>query len=314
MLSFQTQSHFDEVYDCLTQAYESHMDDFEGQYGYLSDADFDQMSDQLGFVDEQPLIDFESALGFNSYRRQMAIALTAFLAGGGDPEYAPETAFEDDVMEAMVNSYGAVMVGGRINMVNEHGDAISFCDCATYEHYIADPIGFDLNDSCVVVTKELTPYCSSELPPCVCCNDYGKEKGGETFDNEQRKITWTLMFRYRGNQWWVVQAGSRAIAKIRGWKAHGSGWKPMKMRMLASAYGDFHDVLCKDPGDIYTSSKCKKRKTVVATAVLPNFGDPRRTFRSGEPKGKWQFRFDGDCSSTSLSHYHALTFDPAPCN
>ncbi|HRH70388.1 MAG TPA: hypothetical protein PLB89_12850 [Flavobacteriales bacterium] len=108
----------------------------------------------------------------------MATALYAFLAAGGDPEFGPESVFEEEVMEAMVNKDGAVMVGGRINMVDMNGDVISFCDCTTYEHYIADPASVDPNDTCIVVTKTLTPYCTSELPPCVCCNDYGKEKGG----------------------------------------------------------------------------------------------------------------------------------------
>lgn len=121
MLSFQTSQHFQEVYDCLSEAYESHLNDFEDQYGYLSEDDYNAMSDQLGFVDEQPLIDFETAFGFTSYRANLAAVESAFLAGGGDPEFGPESVFEDEVMEAMVNTHGAVMVGGRINMVNEQG-------------------------------------------------------------------------------------------------------------------------------------------------------------------------------------------------
>lgn len=49
MLYFNDRGHFDEVYNCLLAAYEAHMDAFEAQWGDLSEDDYNDMADQLGF-------------------------------------------------------------------------------------------------------------------------------------------------------------------------------------------------------------------------------------------------------------------------
>lgn len=72
ILKFNDLQHFQDVYDCLEQAYETWNDDFESQHSLLSDDDYNDYCDSIGFEDDQPLIDFESALNFYSYRKYMS--------------------------------------------------------------------------------------------------------------------------------------------------------------------------------------------------------------------------------------------------
>jgi hypothetical protein len=130
MLVFTDADHFQEVYDCLEAAVEAHLDVFEAQWGYLSEDDFDNMAEQLGFVDEQPLIDFENALVFTSYRKVQAALEDAWLDAGGDPSDGPfqTDLFHDDVMATLMNTEGAVMIGGDVLLMLPDGEVISFCD------------------------------------------------------------------------------------------------------------------------------------------------------------------------------------------
>jgi len=52
MLYFNSAAQYQEVYDCLEAAYDAHIDAFEAQWGHLSEDDYNDMADLLGFVDE----------------------------------------------------------------------------------------------------------------------------------------------------------------------------------------------------------------------------------------------------------------------
>jgi hypothetical protein len=143
MLSFNDQAHFQEVYDCLEAAYEAHLDAFEAQYGYLSEDDYNDTADQLGFVDEQPLIDFEVVLGFQSYRKVFDNLESQWLGSGMDLGNDPDDSrcVDDPIHGALLNSSGALMVGNVIYFLNDDCEwlYIQDGDCSDYNICIIDP-------------------------------------------------------------------------------------------------------------------------------------------------------------------------------
>ncbi len=180
MLSFTDQQHFTDVYNCLEAVYEAHLDDFEAQYGHLSEDDYNDMADQLGFVDEQPLMDFENALSFTSARRTLADAEAIFLGNGGHPAESPllNSPYDDDIMASMFNENNAVMIDGVIHVIDANGEQWSFCDCATYEQWLLDPESVDPEDPCSLLQKGGTvdfPDCKSDWWQ-YCWDEYSSGK------------------------------------------------------------------------------------------------------------------------------------------
>ncbi len=291
MLSFNDQAHFQETYDCLEAAYEAHLDAFEAQYGNLSEDDYNDMADQLGFVDEQTLIDFEGAMGFSSYRAYIFGEEDVWLNNGGDPQYGPGATnlFEDDIEAALMNKYGAVMIGGVIYLTLADGSVIEFCSCELYDRYLQDPSSVDLNDPCITLNKHL--YYGNGT----CCKSYQQEKGGHVYDSD-KKITWTLLFEYNQHV-----DNARSFAKIRHWRLKNNKWRPRRADLLARADGRYSQPDCKE-GSTYTKTKAKKRKTLKATYW---HWQPATiiTFKTADAKGYWEY---------PQSNYfsHALQF---PC-
>lgn len=286
MLTFANHTDFQQVYNCLEAAYEAHLDAFETQYGYLSEDDYNDMADQLGFVDEQPPIDFEGALGFTTYRSLQAGAEDAWLSAGGDPGSGPfaTNLFDDEIMETLMNEKGAVMIGGVVYLTLEDGSVLEFCSCTLYEQYLQDPSSVNPNDPCITYNKTL--YVGNGT----CCKSYQKEKGGAQYDSGSKKITWTLLFEY--NQFWD---NGRAFAKIRHWRYRNGTWRPRRADLLARAYGIYSHTDCKEGGP-YSVTKAKKRKTLTAAYWHP-IPASIITFKSGEARGYWEYP-----QGNSLSH------------
>jgi len=146
------------MYDCLSNAYENHQDAFLATYGNLSEDDYANMADQLGFIDEQPLIDYESAYGYSSYRSALSTAEDIWLAAGANPSGNPylNDVFVAEVMATMFNADGAAIIDGVIIYYAPSGDVyeIPHTDCDLYDCIRAgQPI---------VILEKLS---SSKLPP-----------------------------------------------------------------------------------------------------------------------------------------------------
>lgn len=155
MLSFATQQDFTDLYDCLEAEYEAHLDDFETSWGYLSEDAYNDTADYFGFVDEQPLIDFEQALSFASAREALAYAEEQFLLGGGHPSNSPvlTSPYDDNIMATLLNVNGAVMIDGVIHVIDAEGNQWTFCSCNLYEQWLQDPNSIDPEDDCSLILK-----------------------------------------------------------------------------------------------------------------------------------------------------------------
>lgn len=98
MLSFKSFKAHQAIKDNLEAELEEHEEWFLSKYGHLDDDVQDSIADAIGFVYEQPLIDFEQSLGFtNTMRESYEAAMEAWLENGlsvvGQFEYEGHNTF-----------------------------------------------------------------------------------------------------------------------------------------------------------------------------------------------------------------------------
>lgn len=232
MLSFTDQAHFQEVYDCLEAAYEAHLDGYEAQYGYLSEDDYNDMADQLGFVDEQPLIDFEGALGVTSYRAHLAALEDAWLANGAIDSSNPllNDVFVDDILATLFNKDGAVMVGGVINYWAPNGDIYQIAegDCTLYDCIRLDP------SQCDLTNVRLKHHNDSDS---LCGPHYAVEDSTVYFDGNNRKVFWLMKFHHTGGGFGPWGGQHMFRSQIWSYRRKNGGWRKRKVSLAEQLQG-----------------------------------------------------------------------------
>lgn len=252
MLSFRDQDQFNSVYDCLTAAYESWLDDFESQYGNLSEDDYNDMADNIGFVDEQPLIDFESSLAFSSYRAHLAELEDTWLQNGADDNSCPldNDLFADDVMATLYNKDGAVMIGGTIFYNTPDGTTIEIPngDCDLYE-CIRDGKP-DCNEGPVVFHKVVLSDCGP---------DFARKDSTLYFDGDKRKVVWHMRFQHTGG---FLGGQHKTISQIWSFKKKNGHWKKRRIDLAENLHGEAYnpEKLC-DKNTVDELQAPKRRRT-----------------------------------------------------
>lgn len=276
MLSFTSQQQFTDVYDCLEAAYEAHLGDFEAQYGGLSEDDYNDMADQLGFVDEQPFIDFEQAMSFFSARDALADAEELFLLGGGHPSNSPSLSsqFDDDIMATLFNVHGAVMIDGVIHVIDSEGNQWTFCSCNIYQQWLQDPNSVNPEDPCSLVLKGgviNTPTCKSDWWQ-YCWREYV---------TDEKEVNWKLQVKY-----WQFWDHSSATARIWHYKWKNNRWKPSRADLMVRSYGWYNNAQeCQKLGS-YDANRAKKRKALRVRYIPPV---QIASYLDREAKGYWEF-------------------------
>jgi hypothetical protein len=256
MLSFTSHDQFIAVYDCLEEAYEAHLDAFEASWGHLSEDGYNDTADYFGFVDDEPLIDFEGAMGFTSARKELADAEELFLLNGGDPSNSPmlTSPFDNDIMAALFNVYGAVMIDGVIHVVDSEGNQWTFCDCNTYMQWVQDPNSVDPEDDCSMMLKGGVvnyPECKSDWMQ-KCSHEYTSNK----------KVNWRLKVKY-----WQTFDYSTATAQIWHYKKKFGIWLPRRADLYARSHGRYNNSIECVILNSYDVVKAKKRKWLKAQYI-----------------------------------------------
>lgn len=248
--------HFDYVYGCLETAYENHQDDFETAYGYLDEDDYEDMIVSLGWVDEQPLIDFESTTNFTSYRKHFVGLEDAWLAAGASgPNPWLDDVFVDEVLATMFNQDGAAMVGDTIVYYAPDGTIYHIPaaneDCSLYECILVNPENCDM-EGVQVVDKAATSVCG-EL--------YAAEDSTEFYFNEgERRVDWKLKHNRVGG----IEDRFIYRSEIRAYRKKNGNWKKWRTKLGVNLYGTaFHfDIsICKEDDDTPLTQTPKRRKT-----------------------------------------------------
>jgi len=79
MLKFNSVDHFRRVLECLEYEVEAHNDSFETAYSSYTDEQMDSIADLIGFNEWQPLVDFDTRLGFYSRRKYIEDKIVQWL-------------------------------------------------------------------------------------------------------------------------------------------------------------------------------------------------------------------------------------------
>ena len=293
MLSFEDQAQFQEVYDCLEAAYDAHLDAFEAQYGYLSEDDYNDMADQLGFVDEQPLRDFEMAMGFDSWLAHYDAALDAFMDAGGDPEqFTQPNLFGDPIAGTLRNKDGAVMMGGRIFLVDPSGRAWQFCSCEVYQTYLADPSAFENVEDDECVTRPKTEYQGAGYT----CRNHWKNCWWVNIDSD-RKVNQNLSFYY-GSPGSI--GSTQAMSEMRAFKKRWGKWRLRRMWLKVQVFGVTRDTECYEKDGGFSRDKGFRWNRRIWR--IQGWGE-NRTFIDGDIRGQFWFP-GGNTNSRVLDHLY----------
>lgn len=144
ILAFSDAAHYQAVYDCLDNECSVYNDAVEQQYGYLGEDDYNTLLDNMGYNEEQPLIDFETAHSFFSLRQQLYDAETQWLQAGNDPEFMPDNeCIADPIQQTLYSTMNAVMIGGVILVTDRNCEQwlITNGDCNLIQQIYNDPKG-----------------------------------------------------------------------------------------------------------------------------------------------------------------------------
>ena len=193
------------------------------------------MADNLGFVDEQPLIDFETAAGFTSYRAHFAALEDTWLSNGAVDALNPylDDVFADNILATLFNKDGAVMIGGVINYWAPNGDIFQIpgSDCSLYECIRVNPDACDLSEVLIKSHKSTHP----------CGPHYAKEDSTVTFDDDRRKVVWLMKFQHTGGGFgpWGGQHTFRS--QIWSYKKKNGNWRKRRIELAENLHGDAYD-------------------------------------------------------------------------
>ena len=179
MLVFEDSIHFQWVYDCLDAVYENHNQLFIEEYGSLSEEDYNDEADSQGWTEEQPLLDFEDALGHNSYRKKFDDLEDVWLANGADFDYDPddENCIDDPILATLLNENGAFVIGNIVHFVDANCEwwYLENFDCQSVEDCILDP------NNCEGIEK-------AAIHPSVGVQCFYNEPDADNFSSSTRKV------------------------------------------------------------------------------------------------------------------------------
>lgn len=251
---YQDSVHFEQVYACLEQAYEAWQDAFEAAHGSLSEDDYEAMVASLGWQDEQPLIDFEAAIGYISYRANMSSLEDAWLANGApDPGPYADDVFVDEVMGTMFNKDGAAMIGGTILYYAPDGDVYYIPsdnqDCSVYECIQSGAGGCNM-DSVQIRKANGSSACGPY---------YVVEDSVEYYYNDgDRKVSWFMKFNHTGGL-----SGQHVFrSEIRAYKKKNGNWKRRRTALGVNLEGTAFnpEEACKEKDGETNPQVAKRRK------------------------------------------------------
>lgn len=259
--------------------------------GHLSEDDYNDMADLLGFVDEQALINFETSMGVVSYRSWFDGLLQTWMDGYGDPELFPhQNLFGSPVAGALHNQHGAVMIAGRIHLVDPLGRRWEFCSCQEYQAYLANPSAYENIEEDDCVEKPKTTYQGYG----VTCRDHWKNCWWEDIGNS-RKVNQTLSFYYGppANIGWT-----EAMAEMRAFKKVWGKWRLRRIKMRVLVHGQDRLPTCaiRGPFDRHKGFRwCRRIYRIHGWQT-------HRTFVDNEVKGQYWYTSWSNFHSRQLQH------------
>lgn len=295
MLSFLSEADVSQTLEYLEYQYERHDDTFLDAYGHYSDDDIGDIEELVGFIDEQPYIDFERQLGLFSKRAELSAAEEAWLAStdadlvnsAANPDYS---FIQDDEVRSILNVHGEVKVGSVFYKFN--ADGTYFEIPGTLYRELLQLRGYKEGDAIPerAILKGEKEQTILLFPPSEGCRASKRDRGNE------RNGSWRYDYI---TSIWNHPWSSRIMAKTKSYKKKRGRWKKRRATISAKVWGTVQLSQCDFPQYLESSIKTRRRKK-VKRYVAKGGGQKIRAF-SGSIKSYHN-------SSKVQSHTNTLNF------
>jgi len=232
ILAFKDMSTFKATLSELERQTREYDSSFVASYNNLDEDALNEKEEEIGFNDEQPLLDFEEHFGFYSLRRHVLEAEEQWLNHevldeNSDPTSNYDYLFDEEM--ALLNRDAEVIIGESIYKLIDSGyyeiidgdiNTLSILDNISPENVLPDNVVY--NDG------------SSNCSSCRSggCNSNKRKSGKKT--SGKYRIKWVLSH-------WTHAWGRRVMAKTKNYKKRGWRWKKYTAYCKARVYGSISD-------------------------------------------------------------------------
>lgn len=251
LLEFSSVEHYEATITSLETQMEQHEDAFLAAWSSLSDDALNAKEDEIGFVDHQPLIDFENEYNIPSTLRQVFVAAEQQWLNNVDlvVENSPSLTYPFGMAElTLLNTDGMVKIGDNIIQLTKRG----FVQIANLD--IATVIRIKNGDMSALQEPSVTTSIEDGGGKGECTNWKGKDYPHEYVSGSRKVIKHVHFHSY---PWKGV--GS---AEITSYKKQGSSWKKYKMDLGVAVQTDFRDNNCSNTLMMWSGWKYKKAKSI----------------------------------------------------
>lgn len=271
ILRFDSWSQYQQIYDCLESEQEAYIDSFISAYSNLSEEEYNDLADSIGFNDAQTLIDFENFQGFDSYRRVQADYEDQWLAAGADPSTNPDqdNSFDDEIEETLRSEDGAIWIDSTIYLTDVNGDSwvIPGGSCEALDSILSG-LGNPLY-------KVLYNDGSTQ------CKNHQVDYLHLYYNDSNRMMAYKLRWNYWGGS-------TRTVAKMKMYRRK-VVWRRNRTRIGVKVNGDY-GIYSSDKCDFMgTYAKVKEPKRRRSRRVSQNWSDGEKTFESGKAQALYLF-------------------------
>ena len=252
MLEFSDTNAYDSILSDLYQQVETHEDAFIAQYDSLNDSLLNAKEEEIGYNDQQPLIDFENSLGFtNSMRQVYDVDVEDWLNHDTlDSITDPDNTYVFDIEEmAMLNTGGEVKIGTAILKLTNEG-FIEFTDG-------------DVNKLARFNSGDMTVLNEPNVITSLTENSRSSNckwwKGKNIWDKYASKRKVKKHLHFHAYPW----KGTSSV-RITSYKKRGRRWKRYRMYMGVQNTSEFYDRNDCDNKIFQEASiwRRKKKKTI----------------------------------------------------
>jgi len=255
MLEFPSIDYFENTVVTLKDKMSSHWDAFVKEYSYLDEEALNEMEKKIGFVDQQPLLDFENEFNFtNSMRQVFVVEEQKWLNNDElDSLTNPSKIYVFDIEEmTLLNKDGEVKIGESILKMTKDGFLwIKDGDLSILDRF---------NKGDLSVFKE--PNVVTNLDEVTGKGDCSSWKGRDYTHAyaSNRKVILHVHF----HSWPWKGAGQ---SEITSYKKSGSSWNKYSMSLSVRCDSKFRDKDCM----FWTAGGTTGWKTKTAKSIEQTF-------------------------------------------
>lgn len=256
LLDFSSIEHYEATITMLENQVEQHEDAFLAAWGSLSDDALNAKEVEIGFVDHQPLIDFENYYNIPVTLRQVFVAAEAIWLNNEelDIETYPKKKYPFSLAEmTLLNDNGEVKIGDKIIKLTEKG----FVEIRDLD--VATLIRINEGDETAYSEPTVTTNIEFDGGGKGECTSW-KGKDYPDYYATDRKVI--MHVHFHSYPWKGV-----GCAEITSYQKQGSSWKQYKMDLGVAVQTDFRNNNCSGTLLMWSGWKYKKAKSIEKTCA-----------------------------------------------